>query len=285
MNAAIETRVTSAPDDEDDWIDIEAGTAPILLWREWWQYREVLAFFIGREVRVRYRQTSLGLLWTLLQPVGAMLVFSFFLGHPARLASEGWPYPIFALSGFVLWTFWANSWVSSSYCLPANAHVVNKVYFPRLFLPLAAVGARSVDFALSCVVLVAALLGFGVARWPHPALCIVLLLAFGLALSGGVWLAALNVRHRDAALALPHLLQFGIFLTPVFYSSTMLPPALQQMMAWNPCAILLRAFRDTLAGEAPSGALLLGLGSFLLLFGWAGCRFFQSQEVVLADVV
>jgi len=225
----------------------QPGSAAVFEWRELWASRELLLLLMWRDVRVRYKQTMIGVLWAVLQPLLAMVVISAFFGRPAQLPSEGVPYPLFAYSGFLVWTFFSNALFSSSHSVVGSAPLITKVYFPRVLVPIAAIGARLVDFAIAFVLLAALMAYYGVpVTWRAAALVPMIVLTMALALAVGMCLAALNVKYRDVNVALPHVMQLLLFATPVFYSAAILPPRLKLAAQLNPLAVLIQGYRAAL---------------------------------------
>jgi lipopolysaccharide transport system permease protein len=264
----------------------EPGTAAVFELRELWASRELLLLLVWRDVRVRYKQTAIGVVWAVLQPLLAMLVISAFFGRPARLYSEGIVYPLFAYSGFLVWTFFANAVFSSSHSLLASAPLITKVYFPRVLVPIAAVGARLLDFAIALALLAALMTYYGVAvTWRAIALAPLILLTMALGLAIGTWLAALNVKYRDVNVALPHVMQLLLFATPVFYSAAMLPPRLHRFAQLNPLAILIEGYRAALFNQPLHwNALAAETVVTLVLLVYAGAVFRRMEEH-FADVL
>ena len=254
--------------------------------RHLWVYRELLYFLMWRDIKVRYKQTVIGVAWTVLQPLMTMMVFAVFFAGPARLPSEGIPYPLFAFAGLVAWTFFSNAVITSSNSLVGNAPLVTKVYFPRLLIPVAAVGARLVDFAISFVVLLGLMGYYRIsATWNLLLLPPLVILIMLFALGCGMWLSALNVRYRDVNIALPHLFQFWMFATPIFYSSTMLPERLQWIVAINPLTGIIKGFRSALFGHpVDESGLAISIASTLVLLVYAA-YVFRHMEESFADVV
>jgi lipopolysaccharide transport system permease protein len=255
--------------------------------RELWEYRELLYFLTWREVKVRYKQTAIGAAWALIQPLFTMLVFALFFGRLAKIPSDGVPYPVFSLAGLVPWTFFANGLAQSSNSLVGNANLVSKVYFPRLAVPIAFILSGMVDFALSFVMLVGFMLFEGV----HPTARILwlpafLLLAISTSLGVGLWLSALNVEYRDVRYAVPFVVQFWMFATPVAYSSSLVPEPWRSWYGINPMVGVVEGFRWSLlgTGHAPGTMLALSvLVSVLLLTG--GAYYFRRMERNFADVI
>jgi lipopolysaccharide transport system permease protein len=264
----------------------EPGTAPVFELRELWAARELLLLLVWRDVRVRYKQTVIGVVWAVLQPLLAMVVITAFFGRPAQLHSEGIPYPLFAYSGFLVWTFFANAVFSSSHSLIASAPLITKVYFPRVLAPIAAVAARLLDFAIAFLLLAALMFYAGVqVTWRIVFIAPLVVLTVALGLAVGTWLAALAVRYRDVNVALPHAMQLLLFATPVFYSATMLPPRLHRVSQLNPLAVLIDGYRAALFGR-PLHWNALGLETIMtiVLLIYAGAVFRRMEEHV-ADVL
>jgi lipopolysaccharide transport system permease protein len=256
--------------------------------RDLWRYRELLFFFAWRDLKVRYKQTFLGIVWAVLQPIMYMVVFTLFFGRIADLYSEGKPYALLALSGSVIWLFFANSVTLAANSLVGNASLITKIYFPRLLAPVAPVIAGLVDLALSFVVLLAVMAGYG----EYPALqrswvvIPFLLLAMGTAVGVGSWLAALNVKYRDVRYVVPFMLQLWLFASPVVYSSELLQGRLETLYYLNPMAGVVEGFRWALLGGIPPnyGSVALStLGGAVMLV--AGVLYFRRVERNFADIV
>jgi lipopolysaccharide transport system permease protein len=255
---------------------------------ELWRYRELVLFFAWRDLKVRYKQTFLGITWAVLQPVMYMIVFTLFFGRIAGLYSEGKPYALLALSGSVIWLFFANAVALSSGSLIGNAALITKVYFPRLAASIAPVLAGVVDLLLSFGVLLAVMAGYGV--FPDPgriwfALPFILL-AMGTALGVGTWLAAVNVKYRDVRYVVPFLLQLWLFASPVVYSAELLDGSLRTFYYLNPMAGAVDGFRWAMLGGIPpaySSVALSAASGLVLLAG--GVLYFRRMERHFADIV
>ncbi|MFI5177692.1 MAG: ABC transporter permease [Vicinamibacterales bacterium] len=263
-----------------------AGWVPVRL-GEIWEFRELLFFLVWREVKIRYKQTALGVGWAIVQPVLAMVVFSIFFGRLGHLPSDGLPYPIFAFSALVPWQLFAFALAESSNSIVANQRLVTKVYFPRLIMPMAAVGVGLVDCCLSLCVLFGLMAYYGIAPsaalWTLPAW---ILLALATALAVGVWLSALNVRYRDIRYTLPFLTQIWLFATPVAYPTSIVPEAWRAIYALNPMVGVVDGFRWALLGRAPAPPLTVAVSCVAvaaLLAG--GLFFFRRTERTFADVI
>lgn len=262
------------------------GLQPVAL-RELWEYRELLAFLVWRDVKVRYKQTVLGAAWAILQPLLTMVVFSVFFGRLAKVPSDGLPYPLFSYAALVPWTFFANGLTASTNSLVGSSNLIRKVYFPRLVVPIGGVTAGLVDFALAFVVLIAMMMWYGISpgvglAW-LPAL---LALAFVTSLGVGLWLSALNVRYRDVRFAAPFLVQLWLFATPIAYPSSLLPQPWRTVYGLNPMAGVVEGFRFALLGVAPAPTAMVAVsGVVSLIVLVTGAIYFSSVERTFADVV
>jgi lipopolysaccharide transport system permease protein len=256
--------------------------------RELWRFRELLLFFAWRDLKVRYKQTLLGITWAVLQPVMYMVVFTLFFGRVAGLYSEGKPYALLALSGSVIWLFFANAVQLSANSLVGNAALLTKVYFPRLAATIAPVLAGLVDLLLSFGVLLAVMLGYGVLPGVPRVLFVVpfVVLAMATAIGVGAWLAALNVKYRDVRYVVPFLLQLWLFASPVVYSSALLDSGLRDLYYLNPMAGVVDGFRWALLGGIPPsvGHVALSAASGLFVLA-AGVLYFRRTERSFADIV
>lgn len=253
---------------------------------EIWRHRDLAFFLVWRDLKVRYKQTAFGAGWAILQPVLLMLVFTAFLGRVAGISSAGIPYPLFALSGLVPWTLFAQSLTGASNSLVNNQNLIAKVYFPRLLLPLSAVASFVIDFLIAAGVLVVAMLFFG--RVPPvtflwvPALGLYTVLV---ALAVGLWLAAINVRYRDVKYAIPFVIQVWLFASPVAYSIDLVPERFRVLFSLNPMTGLIDAFRWAALGAArPDTSVIISAAATLaILFG--GLAYFRRVERSFADTI
>jgi lipopolysaccharide transport system permease protein len=255
--------------------------------RELWEHRDLLYFLSWRDIKVRYAQASMGVAWAVLQPLLMMVIFTIFLGRLAKVPSDGLPYPVFALSGLVPWTYFANSVTSATESLTANANVVSKVYFPRLLVPFAALLSWLPDLAIASVLLVVLMLIYGIV----PAATIVLLPVFAMfavlaAASVGIWLSALNVSYRDVRYAVPFVIQLWLFATPVVYPASLVPEQWRALYGLNPMAGVIEGFRWALfGGGAPMWGLMgVSLVVTLALFV-GGLYWFRRVEHRFSDVI
>ena len=251
-----------------------------------WRYRDLLYFLTRRHVLTRYRQTFLGLAWAVLQPVMTMVVFSIFLGHWARIPSDGLPYPVFAYLGILPWTLFAGTVSRCAGSLVGNAHLLRSVYFPRSLIPISATLSGFVDYGIALAVLFLLMAYFGVAVAPTVLLLIPLsVLTAILATGTGMWFAAWNVRYRDVSYALPFLLQIWMFATPVVYPVSIVPERYRLLFALNPMTGVIQACRDCVTGN-PLDWSLLGMSTLVgLLLAAAGVWQFGRLERRFADVV
>jgi lipopolysaccharide transport system permease protein len=268
---------------------IKAGRAERHYWRELWQYRELFRVLAWRDVAVRYKQTVIGAAWAVIRPFLTMVVFAVVFGKLANLPSEGTaPYAIMVFAGMLPWTFFSSALGGASNSIIGNAHLISKVYFPRLIVPMAVVGVAFVDFIINFIMLVALMIWYQFL----PGWQIVLLPAFiGLALLAGLgpglWLTSLNVKYRDVGYIIPFLLQFGLYVSPVGYSSTIIPQQWRLLYSLNPVVGVIDGFRWCILG----GQSQLYLPGFLLsivvtvFFLWLGIRQFRKTEKRFADLM
>ncbi len=273
-------------------IEPERGWGALRL-AEIWEYRELLYFLVWRDIKVRYKQTALGAAWAILQPLLTAAVFTIFFGRLAGMPSDGLPYPLFAYSGLLIWTFFAQGLSQSSNSLIGSANLITKVYFPRLVIPLAAILGGLVDLAVASPLLVVLMWHYGV--WPGPAVLAVpglILLAVAAASGLGIWLAALNVEYRDVRYAVPFLVQLWLFVTPVIYPASKATTIFERvgLPAWlwglNPMAGVVEGFRWAVLGAPtdPRGLIAASAGASLALL-FAGALYFRRMERSFADVV
>ena len=254
--------------------------------RELWLYRELLFFLTWRDLKVRYKQTALGALWAILQPVLSMAVFSLFFGRLAKVPSDGIPYPLFALSGLIPWQLFAYALTQSSNSVVANKNLISKVYFPRLIVPLAAVMSGLVDFSIAFVVLLVMFIVYGFV--PSPALVMIplaIILTIVSALAVGLWLSALNVRYRDVQYTIPFLTQFWMLVTPIAYSTSLIPERFRIVYGLNPMAGVVECFRWGLFGQHAGSLSLIGLSSLMVVLAFlGGLAYFRRVEKTFADL-
>ena len=254
---------------------------------ELWEYRELLYFLVWRDIKVRYKQTALGATWAILQPFMTMVVFSIFFGKLAKVPSDGIPYPIFSYAGLVPWTFFANGLSQSSNSLVGSAHVIKKVYFPRLCIPIATVLSGLVDFALAFLVLIVMMVYYGI----YPTINLIYLLVFLLvalitSLGVGLWFSAMNVQFRDVKYVVPFLTQFWMLATPIAYSSSLLSAKWRIIYALNPMVGVVEGCRWALLGtKTQPGPLVLVSTAVAIVVLITGAYYFRRMERTFADIV
>jgi len=255
--------------------------------REVWAYRELLYFFVWRDVKIRYKQTVIGVLWVVLQPVLNMLVFTLFFGRLAKLPSDGLPYPVFYFAALVPWAYFSYALGMTTNAVVDNQRLITKVYFPRLILPISTALSGLVDFAIGFVVLAIFTFAYGLkptlaALW----LPVLLLLAVFTALGVGLWLSALNALYRDVRYVIPFVVQFWMFASPVAYPSSLVPARWRWLYGLNPMAGVIDGFRWAITGrgQAP-GLLLLASSAVVALVLIGGLFFFNRMESSVADRV
>ena len=254
--------------------------------RDLWAYRELLYFLTWRDVKVRYKQTALGATWAILQPLLMMVIFSFLFGRVAGMPSDGIPYPLFAYGGLLAWTFFSTAITSSGNSLVGSAHLITKVYFPRMIIPGASVCAAAVDFMLAFGVLVPLMIYYHVIlTWQLALLPLLMLVLMVLALGVGMWMSALNVKYRDVRFALPFLTQIWMFLSPVIYPLSRLPQKAKWVMMLNPVTGIVEGFRSALFG-LPVNWRALSVSTVISIVVLAYAAFsFRRMEKEFADVV
>ena len=255
--------------------------------RELWEYRELLFFFVWRDIRVRYRQTVMGALWAIIQPFFTMVIFSLFFGRLANIPSDGLPYPVFSYAALVPWTFFATALNQASNSLVINANMVKKIYFPRLSLPISTVLASVVDFVLAFIVLLGMMFFYGLVPTINVLwLPLFLLLALVTSLGVSLWLSAMNVQFRDVHYTIPFLTQAWLFVTPIAYPSSLLSEPWRTLYGLNPMAGVVEGFRWALLGTdtAPGPMTLVSVVVALTLF-ISGAFYFRRMEQGFADVL
>jgi lipopolysaccharide transport system permease protein len=256
--------------------------------RDLWVYRELVFFMVWRDIKVRYKQTLLGMAWAVIQPVMTMLVFTFLFGKVAKLPTDGIPYPVFSFTALLPWGLFVTALNQGSRSLVAHNNMVTKIYFPRLILPMSAVFAGLVDFAIAFVILFGLLIYYQVTPAWHLLWTLPLFLLLGVVTALGValWLSAINVQYRDVNQALPFLTQFWLFITPVAYSSSVISDKWQLLYSLNPMAGVVNGFRWALlgSGNGPDAALWVSVAISVLILV-SGLFYFRSMEKTFADTI
>jgi lipopolysaccharide transport system permease protein len=282
------------PDSQEELIDsqnvlvIEAGRTERHYWKDLWRYRELFYFLAWRDILVRYKQTAIGIAWALIRPVLTMVVFVFVFGKLAKLPSDGVPYPILVFAALLPWQFFSNAFSEAGNSLISNANMISKVYFPRLVVPASAVIVGLVDFLISGVLLAGLMLWYGVAPdWRIVTLPLFLAVAVVAAMGAGLWIAALNVQYRDFRYIIPFVVQFGLYISPVGFSSAIVPEQWRLLYSLNPMVGVIDGFRWAILGGAnqlywPGISLSLILA---LLSAITGILYFRKMEKSFADVI
>jgi lipopolysaccharide transport system permease protein len=261
------------------WVSIELS--------ELWTYRELLYFLIWRDVKVRYKQTVIGIGWAILQPLLTMVVFTMIFGNFAKIPSDGLPYPVFAFTALLPWNLFAGALNRCTLSLVGSANLITKVYFPRLIVPVSAIISGIIDFAIAFVFLLGLMLWFHIVpTWGAIALPIFLLLTLITALAVGLWLSALDVRYRDVGHAIPFLIQIWMFLSPVAYPLSVVPEKWRLLYSLNPMVGVIEGFRWALLGkESPDFKVIAVSTAVVVALLLSGVVYFKRIERTFADVV
>lgn len=283
-------RTTASPISPSDrgFVDIRSNAGLVTLQlRELWRFRELLYFLTLRDLKVRYKQTAIGVAWALIQPVLAVAIFTVIFGHFAKMPSGHVPYPIFAFTAVLPWTYFAEAVRRSSTGLVSDSELIRKVFFPRLIVPLASVVSPLVDFAVGFLVLMALFAWYGVVPTPHIILLpVFLLVAATLALSIGLWLGPLGVRFRDVTHALPFLIQVWLYASPVAYPITIVPERWRLLYSLNPMVGVIEGFRWVLLGaEHPDLRAIAISCLFIMASLIGGLIYFRKMERSFADII
>ena len=268
---------------------IEAGRTERQYWKDLWRYRELFYFLAWRDILVRYKQTAIGIMWALIRPFLTMVVFTFVFGKLAKLPSPtGVPYPILVFAAMLPWQFFANALTECSNSLITNANLVSKIYFPRLIVPTSSVIVSFVDFMISGMILLALMAWYNfVPSWRIITLPVFILIAFAAAMGAGFWLASLNVKYRDFRYIVPFVVQFGLYISPVGFSSSVVPPEWRLLYSVNPMVGVIDGFRWAILGGGsdiylPGFVLSTGLVAILFI---SGIWYFRKMERTFADVI
>jgi lipopolysaccharide transport system permease protein len=267
---------------------IEAGRAERQYWQDIWRYRELFYFLAWRDILVRYKQTAIGIAWALIRPFITMVVFTVVFGNLAKLPSEGVPYPILVFSAMLPWQFFANALSECSNSLIGNANLISKVYFPRLIVPVSAIVVSFVDFMISGIILLGLMAYYNyVPSWRILMLPVFIAIAFAASIGAGLLFASLNVKYRDFRFIVPFITQIGLYISPVGFSSSIVPEQYRLLYSLNPMVGVIDGFRwSILGGESklylPGFALSLG---FVFLMLIVGIVYFRKMERTFADVI
>jgi len=267
---------------------IEAGRTERHYWKDLWRYRELFYFLAWRDILVRYKQTVIGIAWAVLRPFLIMVVFTLVFGKLAKLPSDNAPYPILVFAALLPWQFFSNAFSEAGNSLVSNASMISKIYFPRLVMPTSAVIVGFVDFLISAVILAGLMLWYSFAPdWRMLTLPLFIFIAFAAALGAGLWVAALNVKYRDFRYIVPFIVQFGLYVSPVGFSSSIVPDNWRLVYSLNPMVGVIDGFRWAILGGNtqlywPGFLLSLGLVSLILV---TGVMYFRKTERTFADVI
>ena len=269
-------------------LTIEAGRTESQYWKDIWRYRELFYFLAWRDILVRYKQTVIGIAWALIRPFLTMVVFSVVFGTLAKLPSGGVPYPILVFAAMLPWQFFATALSECSTSLISNANLISKIYFPRLIVPTSAVIVSFVDFLVSGMIMLGLMAWYNfVPSWRILTLPLFILIAFAASMGAGLWLAALNVKYRDFRYIVPFIVQFGLYISPVGFSSSIVPPQWRWLYSLNPMVGVIDGFRWAILGAEsnlylPGFMLSMGLVALLLV---TGVWYFRKTERTFADVI
>jgi lipopolysaccharide transport system permease protein len=266
---------------------IEAGRTEKRYWADLWRYRELFFFLAWRDLLVRYKQTVIGVAWALIRPLLTMIVFTIIFGRLAKLPSEGVPYPLFVFAAMLPWQFFANALTESSGSLVTNEKLISKVYFPRLIVPASSVISSLVDLAVAFAILLGLFVWFHfVPSWRIVALPAFVLLAFIAAVGPGLLITALNVQYRDFRYVIPFIVQFGLYISPVGFSTSVIPEKWRLLYSLNPMVGVIDGFRWCICGTGslhwPEFLLSASVAGILL---WMGLAYFRRMERTFADII
>ncbi len=267
---------------------IEAGRSERHYWKDLWRYRELFYFLAWRDILVRYKQTVIGIVWAIIRPFLTMVVFTVIFGHLAKLPSNGAPYPVMVFAAMLPWQFFANALSEASGSLVGNANLISKVYFPRLIIPAGSVITSFVDFLISAAMLIALLIWYRfMPGWRILALPFFVVVALAAAMGAGLWFTALNVKYRDFRYVVPFIVQFGLYISPVGFSSDIVPERWRVIYSLNPMAGVIDGFRWAILGGdvkifLPGFLMSLAIVGILLV---SGIWYFRKTERTFADVI
>ncbi len=269
-------------------IIIDADRTEKQYWRDLWHYRELFFFLAWRDILVRYKQTAVGILWAVLRPLLTMLVLTVVFGRLAKMPSDGVPYPILVYAAMLPWQFFSNSFTGASSSLISNANLITKVYFPRIIIPTSSVVVSLVDFFISGVILIGLMFWFKFwLTWRIVVLPLLVLIAIGAAFGAGLWVSALSVKYRDFKYIIPFIVQFGLYISPVGFTSSVVPESWRWLYSINPMVGVIDGFRWAILGKDdiiywPGLIISIGLVSLMLIWG---LQFFRKVERNFADII
>ncbi len=256
--------------------------------KELWDYRELFYIFAWRDIKVRYKQTLLGVAWVIFQPLASMVVFTIFFGNFAKIPSGNLPYPLFVLCGLVFWTFFSNSLSAASGSLVSNENIIKKVYFPKIILPLSTIITGSVDLVINIILLFAVGLYFRFIPtvFVLPVIAAGYIISFLTASGLGLFFSALNVKYRDVRYIIPFFIQLLIFLTPVIYPTSIVSSSSRRLFIFNPMATVIESMRDVIGGASSIDFFGLGIATLISIFiFFFGLAFFNATEKFFADII
>lgn len=267
---------------------VEAGKTESQYWKDLWNYRELFYILAWRDILVRYKQTVIGIIWALLRPLLTMIIFSIVFGKLAKLPSGGVPYPILVFTALLPWQFFANAFSESSASLIGNSNLISKVYFPRIVIPTSSVIVSFVDFLISAAILLGLMIWYDFwPTWRVLSVPLFVMIAFTASMGAGLWIAAMNVKYRDFRYIIPFIVQFGLYISPVGFSSSVVPENWRLLYSLNPMVGVIDGFRWAILGKEieiyiPGFALSLCL---VILIFTGGLRFFRKTEKTFADII
>lgn len=255
--------------------------------KEFWRYKELLYFFVWRDVKVKYKQTVLGALWAIIQPFFSMVVFTIFFGKLAKMPSDGVPYPVFSYCALVPWTYFSGALSSAGNCLISNSNLLTKVYFPRVSIPVASVLAGLIDFFIASILLGGVMLYYNIPfTWELIFWPILIIPVATLALGLGMLLASLNVEYRDIKYTIPFGIQLLLFVTPIIYPVSIIPEKYRMLISLNPLTGIIETFRSIVIKNKPIDFLSLGISIVIIIFVFLiGLSVFKNTEKKFADLV
>jgi lipopolysaccharide transport system permease protein len=267
---------------------IEPGRSEKNYWNDLWRFRELFIFMAWRDILVRYKQTAIGISWSILRPVLTMIVFTVVFGRIAKLPSEGVPYPILVYSALLPWQFFSTSFSDASASLIGNSNMLTKLYFPRLIIPVSTIIVNLVDFFISFIILIVLMMWYNfIPNWTILCIPFFLFLAFVASLSVGLYVAALNVKYRDFKYIIPFVVQFGLYISPVGFSSNVVPQKWKLLYSLNPMVGIIDGFRWSILGgksQIYEPGLIFSIGVISLLL-FLSIRYFRKMEKTFADII
>jgi lipopolysaccharide transport system permease protein len=287
MSGPNESSARAAATEPQDDLIIEAGRSSLHYWRDLWRYRDLFGFLTMRDVKVRYKQTVLGVTWALIQPIVTTIIFTFVFGKLAAMSSGGVPYPLLVLAGLLPWQLFSAALSGSSASLISNANLISKVFFPRLIIPLSSLGVALIDFLVVLALYLGASIWFGrIPSWHWALLPLFISAALLLAFGAGLWFTALTVKYRDFRYIVPFVLQVGVFVSPIGFSATVVP-SWRSLLDLNPMTGVIDAFRWCLLSDgqpfdARGISCSIAISAILTL---SGMWYFRKMEKTFADVI